>query len=179
MKKVLIIVTAVIAILIGGTYLTFTIMGKLASTNSAHDVTGPSIVETMSPEKKAETESKEQTQFIGGIQYDTGLTAESSQDAVIDVMHKMTHQKVKAEDKWGAIPMSQDTISQVSEIVSTSTFERKGDLLKILDRWKNGDFSHADDDHNYFWSYQGGTIGKAYGTLNNDEENEFIKNNFK
>ncbi|WP_040347283.1 DUF6241 domain-containing protein [Neobacillus bataviensis] len=179
MKKVLIIITAVIAILVGGTYLTFTIIGKWSSDKSTNEVNGPSIVETVAQEQDAEAESKEQTKFIGGIQYDTGLTADSTQDAVIDVMHKMTHQKVKAEDKWGATPMSQDTISQVYEIVSTSKFERKKDLLEILDRWKNGDFSKADDDHNYFWSYQGGTIGKAYGTLNQDEENEFIKNNFE
>ena len=28
----------------------------------------------------------------------------------IEVMHKMTHQKAKAKEKWGAIPMFPDTI---------------------------------------------------------------------
>uniref|UniRef100_UPI0011156390 DUF6241 domain-containing protein n=1 Tax=Siminovitchia thermophila TaxID=1245522 RepID=UPI0011156390 len=55
----------------------------------------------------------------------------------------------------GAIP---ETINDVFAIVSKSHFERKEECLALLD----GDFSRADEDHNYLWSYEGGTIGKVY-----------------
>ncbi len=126
-----------------------------------------------------EEEFIEQTQQIEGISYEVDLDRNSTQEEVIDVMHKMTHQKVRAEQKWGAIPMIPKTINDVFEIVSTSNFDRKESLLDILDRWKNEDFSKADEDHNYFWTYQGGTIGKAFGIMSQSEEAEFIKNNFK
>lgn len=126
-----------------------------------------------------EEEFIEQTQQIEGISYKVDLDENSTQEEVIDVMHKMTHQKVRAEQKWGAIPMIPETINDVYEIVSKSSFERKESLLEILERWKSGDFSKADEDHNYFWTYQGGTVGKAYGIMSKNEEVEFIKNNFK
>jgi hypothetical protein len=93
-------------------------------------------------------------------------------------MHKMTHQKVRAEKKIGAIPMSNDTISQVETIVSSSQFPLKEDLLEILKQWKIGNFSRADQDHNFLWTQQEGTIGKAYGLLGLAEEEEFISKNF-
>ena len=126
-----------------------------------------------------EEEFIEQTQLIGGISYEVELDEKSTQDEVIEVMHKMTHQKVRAEEKWGAIPMIPETINDVYEIVSKSNFERKEDLLEILEKWKLNNFLSTDEDHNYFWRYQGGTVGKAYGTMSRNEEMEFIKNNFK
>ncbi|MFC0269885.1 DUF6241 domain-containing protein [Metabacillus herbersteinensis] len=128
--------------------------------------------------EKEEKEIKEQTAKIGGVEYDTGLTFESTQNVVIDVMHKMTHQKVKAEDKWGAIPMISDTINTVYDIISSSNFELKDDLLEIATRWKDSNFNNVVEDHNFFWEYQGGTIGKAYGQLSSIEEETFVLNNF-
>jgi hypothetical protein len=121
----------------------------------------------------------EQTQAIKGISYKVDLDENATQDEVMAVMHKMTHQKVRAEQKWGAIPMIPETINDVYEVVAKSNFDRKEDLLAILERWKKGDFSRADDDHNYFWTHQGGTIGKAYGLMSEKEEAEFIRNNFE
>lgn len=91
----------------------------------------------------------------------------------------MTHQKVKAKEKWGAIPMIPDTINQVYNIVENSEFEQKDELLAILRKWKKGTFSEIDDDHNFFWTYQGGTVGEAYGIMSKSEEETFILNNFK
>ncbi|MBR8644499.1 hypothetical protein KEH51_07690 [[Brevibacterium] frigoritolerans] len=54
----------------------------------------------------------------------------------------------------------------------------KGDLLNIVSGWKEGNFDNVAQDHNYFWEYQNGTVGKATGILNTDEEAEFIDNNF-
>jgi Na+-transporting methylmalonyl-CoA/oxaloacetate decarboxylase gamma subunit len=129
-------------------------------------------------EEEAAKEVAEQTGFIGGIEYETGLSETSTETEVVAVMHKMTHQKVRAEEKIGAIPMVDDTINQVHDIVSNSVFKNKEKMLEIVKKWKNGRFDTINLDHNFFWELQGGTVGKAYGVLSPTEEKEFIKNNF-
>ncbi|WP_335398145.1 DUF6241 domain-containing protein [Bacillus sp. JJ1533] len=126
---------------------------------------------------KAE-EFEEQTKKIGGVTFDLNLGQAPQESEVIAAMHHMTHQKVKAHKKWGAKPMIPDTINEIYEVVSKSDFTRKEDLLAILERWKNGDFSQADDDHNYFWNYQNGNTGEAYGLMSEAEERRFILENF-
>ncbi|MED3761355.1 DUF6241 domain-containing protein [Peribacillus frigoritolerans] len=125
-----------------------------------------------------EAEMEEQTSEIGGVQDETGLTQNSTQEEVMDVMHHMTHQKVIAEEKWGAVEMNFENINAVYDIVVDSDFMLKGDLLNIVSGWKEGNFDNVAQDHNYFWEYQNGTVGKATGILNTDEEAEFIDNNF-
>ncbi|UDY80692.1 PRK06770 family protein [Geobacillus phage GR1] len=178
MKKVLIIVAISLVLTSGISFGIFKFLDNQQIESSAEE---PEVNEqderVLAPID--EEESEEQTRFIGGIQYDTGLSPDSSLSSVMDVMHKMTHQKIRAEDKWGAIPMTEDTINQVYEVVSNSDFDIKNDLLDILERWRKGDFSQADHDHNYIWNWQGGTIGKAYGLMTPEEEIEFIENNFK
>lgn len=106
------------------------------------------------------------------------MTDATTEAEIIDIIHKMTHQKVKAEDKWGAIPMSGHTVSQVLEFLDKSNFASKEYLIDIAEKWEQGDFQTVDNDHNYFWHWQGGTVGQAYGIMISAEEEEFIKNNF-
>lgn len=136
------------------------------------------VVTSSKQKSNSVDESKEQTKKIGGVTYDLNVSQSSEERDLIVVMHHMTHQKVKADEKWGAKPMIPETINEVYDIVSNSNFAREEDLLAILERWKNGDFSRVDDDHNYFWNYQNGTIGEAYGILSEAEEKRFIINNF-
>ncbi|MEH6993716.1 DUF6241 domain-containing protein [Neobacillus drentensis] len=190
MKKILTIVSFEIGFLIVGIYVTYQIMGNVASYNKTHDETEtdnePSVVTQAAPTQEIEEETEEgteeeineQTSAIGGVTFNINLNESSTEFKVIDVMHQMTHQKVRAEDKWGAVPMTDDTIQQVYELVTISNFENKIRLLNILENWKKGDFEDIDEDHNYFWNLQGGTVGQAYGKLSPAEEEEFIKNNF-
>ncbi|GKU82031.1 DUF6241 domain-containing protein [Niallia sp. NCCP-28] len=129
--------------------------------------------------KERKNESEEQTGKIDGVTYDTKLNDQSTEDEVVQVMHQMTHQKVKAKEKWGAVPILEDTVNQVYDIIEKSDFEHKIELLDIVGKWKNNNFEEIDEDHNYFWKLQDGTIGKAYGILSEEEEEEFIKNNYK
>jgi hypothetical protein len=177
-KIVLIVTGIILAVLIGVKYGGYKPVDNEAESGKKQEkVEAKAVQDTVNNEKKEV--DKQQTAKIGGVQYDIGIDDSSSQDAVIEVMHKMTHQKVKAKEKWGAIPMIPDTINQVYDIVENSEFEQKDDLLVILDKWKKGTFSEVDDDHNYFWTYQGGTIGKAYGIMSKSEEEKFILNNFE
>ncbi|PFP22675.1 hypothetical protein COJ96_25255 [Bacillus sp. AFS073361] len=182
MTKASIIIGIILAVLIGVKYGGFNFSdNKAASEEKQEKVEAKAVQDNVKKEKVKENKKadKQQTAKIGGVQYDIGIDDSSSQEAVIEVMHKMTHQKVKAKEKWGAIPMIPDTINQVYTIVKNSEFAQKADLLAILGNWKKGIFSEIDDDHNYFWTYQGGTVGKAYGIMSQSEEETFIRNNFK
>ncbi|WP_181444565.1 DUF6241 domain-containing protein [Bacillus sp. 03113] len=135
-------------------------------------------------EKEREIEEKEneiddKRKIIEKIQYDLPIDNNSTEEVVMDVMHQMTHQKVRAEKKEGAVPMNQETINQVYDIVIQSNFSHKDDLLKILDRWKKNNFEVVAVDHNYLWQYQDGEVGKAYGVLSLNEELEFARNHFQ
>ncbi|MGG0409402.1 DUF6241 domain-containing protein [Peribacillus simplex] len=127
--------------------------------------------------KAAELEAK--TAIYDGIEFETGLDEDSTETEVMDVMHKMTHQKVRSQDKWGAILMSPKIIEEVYKIVDSSDFQHRDRLLGIASRWRNLDFSTIVQDHNFFWEDKEGTVGKAHGTLSAAEEIEYIEVNFK
>ena len=167
MKRFLKISSIVAVIILIAGFSTYKIMDNVLAYNEAH---GKAV---HSESNKADTTAK-----IGGVQYSLGIDENSSEMEVIEVMHKMTHQKVEAEEKWGAIEMTPKAIDQNYDIVSKSNFEHKNILLEMLNRWKKGDFSQIVDDHNWFWSLQDGTIGESTRALTSDEEQEFIANNF-
>jgi hypothetical protein len=77
-----------------------------------------------------------------------------------------------------AIPMVEDTINQVYDIVANSSFVTKEELLDIVGIWKKGWFHNIDLNHNFLWKQQVGSVGRAYGILSSAEEKEFIRENF-
>ncbi|MFP7416103.1 DUF6241 domain-containing protein [Priestia filamentosa] len=95
-----------------------------------------------------------------------------------NIMHKMTHQKVRAERKTGAVRMTPEAIDEVIELINDVQPSNSQELLKMANHWKNGNYEHIVEEHNYFWSREGGDIGKAYGRASLIEENEFIRQNF-
>ncbi|MED0667749.1 DUF6241 domain-containing protein [Bacillus badius] len=119
-----------------------------------------------------------QTKEVGGVIHSVEIKEDTTQDEIVTIMHKMTHQKVLADDKWGAIKMDPETINEVYSVIEASNFKDKAALLSIAKKWKEGNFSEADADHNFFWNLQNGTVGKAKGLMSEEQEKEFIKNNF-
>lgn len=185
MKKILTIVAIVLGLVVAFGYGTYKVLDNVKSYQG--ESPDKEAIATAAPEEPKDDKSpykteleeyKEQTKNIGGQIFELELTDTTTEGEIIEIMHKMTHQKVKAEDKWGAIPMSEHTISQVLEFLERSNFASKEALIDIAEKWKNGNFQTADQDHNYFWHWQGGTVGKAYGIMSSAEEEEFIKNNF-
>lgn len=136
-------------------------------------------IEAKREAKAKATELEAKTAIYDGIEFETGLDEGSTETEVMDVMHKMTHQKVRSQDKWGAIPMSPKIIEEVYKIVDSSDFQHRDRLLSIAARWRAFDFSTIVQDHNFFWVDKEGTVGKAHGTLSRAEEVEFIEVNFK
>ena len=56
------------------------------------------------------------------------------------VMHQMTHQKIQANEKWGATPMIQDNIDLVYDIIEANDFQEKDILMPIISRWERWKF---------------------------------------
>lgn len=135
-------------------------------------------VETSEYKEAPKEEEESITAQIDGVFMNLPITESSSEEEVLTAMHHMSHQKVIAQKKWGVIPMSRKNAEKVRDILNNSNFEKKAELLAIAERWVKGDYSQIVLDHNYFWSTQGGTVGKATGVLDLASEKEFVSNNF-
>ncbi|PED07215.1 DUF6241 domain-containing protein [Bacillus pseudomycoides] len=96
---------------------------------------------------------------------------------IIDSMHKMTHQKVMANEKNGFIAMSPDNIKKLRQLVNNSDMlTDKEKYSQILDHWEKGDFSQAIEEHNDMWERAGGnTHGKAYRLATSEEEKAYLE----
>ena len=170
MKKILLSLLAVVC-LVALVYGSQSLLSKGENEKVEKDIT------TASTEEIAEGKSAQSKQVSGALP-SLDISSNSSQDDILSAMHMMTHQKIIANDKWGAIPMTTENIETVHTIIELSNFSEKKDLLKITTRWKSTDFSSVDRDHNSIWSLQGGTIGKAHGIMTAEEERWFIIHNF-
>lgn len=100
---------------------------------------------------------------------------------VVSIMHHMTHQKVKADDKWMSIEMTPKRVNLLIQVIEQKgrTWKHKEAILEIAKKWDAGDFSEIADDHNYFWKLEKGNIGEATGILSKEQEQDFIEKNFK
>ncbi|GAA0466357.1 DUF6241 domain-containing protein [Alkalibacillus silvisoli] len=97
---------------------------------------------------------------------------------VRDYIHKMSHQKVEASVKRGFYLITDERIEWLIQGIERSQDELGEDAgvyLDILTRFKEGDFSRADEDHNTIWRMQNGEIGKATGVLSEEEEQAYIE----
>ena len=177
MKTTLAILGSVIGvcvIMIGGLYLVLS--GKEEITERNNNITTEDVVSASTDEES----DSAQTEWIGGENGGgISLGPNTTEDEIIALMHYMTHQKVKAYDKWGAFEMSSENIDKITKIVEKSDFDRKTPLLNMLNKWKAGNFNEAVEDHNYLWKIQGGTIGEAYELMSEKEEAQFVYNNFR
>lgn len=99
---------------------------------------------------------------------------------ILGYIHRMSHQKVKAENKWGFYLITDERVNWLLEAVKQNQYYLMyGDQYEdILTRWSEGDFSQIDQDHNFVWKIQGGTkeSEKATGILSEEEELEYINN---
>ncbi|EDL64387.1 hypothetical protein BSG1_21545 [Bacillus sp. SG-1] len=101
------------------------------------------------------------------------------EDDLQQKIHDMSHQKVKAAQKWGSLEITPERIDHLISVVESGNYEHSHVYLDILYGWKEGDFSEADKDHNTIWRLQGGTIGKATGVLSVAEEQKYIEKHFR
>jgi hypothetical protein len=134
---------------------------------------------TMDEYREAKKSEEQTRKIVTGLVQSTGIEPGDDEYKVIAAMHKMTHQKIKSDKKWGSIPMTDKNIKEIKNALESIDYANASTLMGIIEKWENGDFSNVAQDHNSLWKMQGGTIGKAYGTMSAEEERIFIENNFK
>ncbi|MBD1221516.1 DUF6241 domain-containing protein [Virgibacillus halodenitrificans] len=93
-------------------------------------------------------------------------------------IHGMTHQKVKAKEKWDFFEMHPKRIKWLLEGLEETKYKLGPDKQKyknILKRWEQSDFSTIIEDHNFIWDENEGTVGKAIDRLSTEEERKFLE----
>lgn len=104
-----------------------------------------------------------------------------SETQVMDAIHHMSHQKIKAKDnkKWGALQITPERIDRLIEVVQANDYKHSELYLSILEEWKAESFDNSVRAHNAIWKLKNGTIGEAERLLTVEEEAWYIKENFK
>ncbi|WP_082232185.1 DUF6241 domain-containing protein [Halobacillus massiliensis] len=154
----------------------------------AFDIITGDVKETTQTEESTSTETQEQKveelsrkKFAEGDEEDLNPFGDSKKQMDLtssdyqEYIHQMSHQKVKADKKWGFYLITEERIDWLIEGLEVVNLKQKDRYSKILSTWQNGDFSAADDHHNEMWRLQGGTVGKAFGILSEAEEEAYIE----
>lgn len=116
---------------------------------------------------------------IDQAKMDLGINDVVSENVILEVLHRMTHQKVRSEEKWGFVQMTEVNLLAVREVLEENpTYNQNIDMLAIVDNWLKNDFSDVIREHNLFWDTREGTVGKAYGVLSQAEEEALINEQF-
>lgn len=107
--------------------------------------------------------------------------ADFSEHELAKEIHGMTHQKVKASEKWHYSQITEQKVNAVYDEIKNRNFEdpELKEILLQIEPWLNGNFDNVVEVHNDVWNWQGGTIGKATGKLSPEEEKEFIIEHYK
>lgn len=179
-KKILWSVVSVAIIIVGtiGVVIYMDNIKPSEAENSENEKTNEptNISQKIEKENKAESKHRENIDPFKQQYRPEELTDKHFQDFI----HKMSHQKVEAEDKWGFFEITDERIDWLLEALEHDDVKRTltdADVyLDILNRWHDHDFSQVDKDHNAIWRLQDGTIGKATGILSEEEEQAYIEN---
>ena len=93
----------------------------------------------------------------------------------------MTHQKIEASKKDGAIEMTPERIDEMLKILRANegSYDQYEFYEEALTAWEQGKFSNAVNVHNTIWDWHNGTVGRATGMMSKEREAEFVENNFR
>ncbi|WP_051189047.1 DUF6241 domain-containing protein [Halalkalibacillus halophilus] len=177
LKSSLIILTIVVvgAVSYGGWYGYHVLFGNDAMQEDTEEedlVANREQAETFESEEDVERYEEEGLNPFGGTTEQDELANRHFQEYI----HGMSHQKIHADEKWGFYLITDRRIEWLlNGLDQVDVGENEEEYRDILERWKAGDFSQADVDHNIIWNMQGGTIGKATGVMTKEEEQAYIE----
>ena len=103
---------------------------------------------------------------------------------LVEAMHLMTHQKILATEKAGAIPMTHDNLKEVRdylELLRDKNKIKSEDYLqlgRIIERWEQAIFDEIDKEQDLLLDEMYAVIGFSNGLATRAEEELFILNNF-
>lgn len=128
---------------------------------------------------KEETRLAELRDEINQAKIVLGIDKSPTEGKITDILHNMTHQKVRSEEKWKFVQMTEVNLLAVKEVLQENPeFNQNIDLLAIVTKWLNNEFGNIVAEHNTIWEMKEGTVGKAYGILSPSEEATLIKEQF-
>jgi hypothetical protein len=117
---------------------------------------------------------------INQAKIDLGITDSPTEKELLEILLKMTHQKVHSEEKWGFVQMSEVNLHAVREVLQeNSAINKNIDMLAMVNNWLKNEFTNIVDEHNQIWKLREGTVGKAYGILSPAEEDELVNEQFR
>lgn len=97
---------------------------------------------------------------------------------VEEILQQMAHQKIIANEKEGSVMITPERIDILIRMVEENKdkYEHYETYLDILNRWKKGDFSTVDYDHNVLMYIQGSKYvgGIAKGIATKEQEINYI-----
>lgn len=102
-----------------------------------------------------------------------------SETLIQQYIHAMSHQKIKAEEKWSFFEITDERIEFLLSQLEVNNYKHEQTYKQILTKWKEGDFSEAVSDHNAIWRIQDGNIGIATDLLSPKEEKDYIESRKK
>lgn len=91
----------------------------------------------------------------------------------VRVIHLTTHQKITADEKWGAAPMTPKTTLALVENIEKHP-EYNFELLRVAKMWAADDFSEVAAQHNHLHTRMQGVQGIATGAATAKQEKEFV-----
>ncbi|MEJ6527440.1 DUF6241 domain-containing protein [Exiguobacterium sp. USCH10] len=103
---------------------------------------------------------------------------------LVEAMHLMTHQKILATEKAGAIPMTHDNLKEVRDYLELLRDKNKiksedyRQLGQIIERWEQAIFDEIDKEQDLLLEEMYAVIGFSNGLATRAEEELFILNNF-
>jgi hypothetical protein len=102
-----------------------------------------------------------------------------SEELLQQYIHAMSHQKVRAEEKWSFFKITDERIEFLLSQLEINNYKHETTYNEILTRWRNGNFSEAVSDHNAVWRLQDGNVGIATDLLSSKEERAYIESRKK
>ena len=139
------------------------------------------VKEEFNRNRKAKEEARlaELQDDINQAKVALGIDQAPSEGDVFEILHNMTHQKVRSEEKWGFVHINEVNLLAVKEVLKENpSFNQNIDMLSIVTDWLNNDFSNIVAEHNSIWKMKDGSVGKAYGILSPSEEAALVKQQF-
>ena len=169
------------------------VASSTSSTASSSDSSAPSESEESESEaaedsedegseiEKALAQEAETKVLMGRELYGSWLHMDITQESqFLNAIHYMTHQKVQANSKQGALEITPERIDiMLEQAEAFSDSEHYPFYIEVLTAWDEGDFSNAVYTHNYVWNANDGDIGEAYALSDDDQEAAFVEANFR
>lgn len=112
---------------------------------------------------------------VDGNPFEEDVKTPISEKLMRQYIHAMSHQKVRAGEKWSFFEITDERIAFLLQQIDEKTYKNDEEYREILTRWQKGDFSQAVSDHNTVWRLMGGNIGKAKGLLSPKQEKDYLE----